>query len=318
LGRLRHTVVAYLFAGQGSQYVGMGKDLYDSFPQSKAIFDKADKVLGFSLSELCFQGPQDELIKTVNCQPAILTMSIACWEAFKAATSYELRATSYAAGLSLGEYSALVAAGAISFEDAVYLVSRRGEFMEEEARKIRGKMLSIIGLDLAKVRQISVQSNTEIANINCPGQVVVSGGIKEIEAAEKVAVEAGAKLAVILEVSGAFHSSLMKGATSKLAKELDRIKINTPDMPVVCNVTASPTDSAQEIKDNLIKQVASNVLWEDSMKFLLSKGVMNFIELGPGKVLKGLMRRIDANAQVVNIEKKEDILSFAQGGFNAS
>jgi [acyl-carrier-protein] S-malonyltransferase len=300
--------IAYLFAGQGAHYVGMGKDLYGSFPESKAIFDKADKVLGFLLSELCFRGPQERLTQTKNCQPAILTMSIAALEAFKACTAYREQSTEYAAGLSLGEYSALVAAGGISFADAVYLVRRRGEFMEEAALNKPGRMLSIIGLDLAKVKEICSQANTEVANINCPGQIVISGGIKEIEEAAKLAQDSGAKMAVILEVSGAFHSSFMKEASEKLAKELDKIKINVPKIPIVSNVTAKPVTRVEEIKDNLIKQVACSVLWEGSMKFILSKNVTTFFEFGPGKVLKGLMRRIEPNVEVINIEKKEDVL----------
>lgn len=301
--------IAYLFAGQGSQYVGMGKDLYESFPESKAIFDKADETLGFALTKLAFEGPKEQLTQTTNCQPAILTMSIACWEAFLVHTPHST-VHSYAAGLSLGEYSALVAAEALSFEDALYLVRRRGEFMEEQARKIPGKMLSIIGLDLATIRQISAETKTEIANINCPGQTVISGGVEEIDNAQKQAGECGAKMAIVLETSGAFHCSLMKEASLKLSKELESIKINMPRIPVISNVTARQVSSPEEIKDNLIKQVASSVLWEDSMKLLLSKGISNFIEFGPGKVLKGLLRRIDSNAQVVNIEKKEDILAL--------
>ena len=311
-------MVAYLFAGQGAQFVGMGKDLYETFPESKAVFDKADKVLGFSISKLCFDGPQAELTKTQNCQPAILTVSIAAFEAFKSAIRYTLYlpvrqagAIRYTAGLSLGEYSALVAAEALSFKDAVYLVRRRGEFMEEEALKKPGKMLSVIGLDLSTIKQICSQANTEIANMNCPGQIVISGGVKEIEEAQGLAKDRGAKMAMLLEVSGAFHSSFMKEAGLKLAKELEKIKISTPKHHIVSNVTAQPVNSADEIKDNLIKQVSSSVLWEDSMKFILSKNVTTFFEFGPGKVLKGLMRRIDANAQVINIEKKEDILALS-------
>lgn len=308
--------VAFLFAGQGSQYIGMGKDLYETFPESKAVFDKADKVLGFSISRLCFAGPQDELTKTVNCQPAILTMSVACWEAFKSVTDYRPKTTDYVAGLSLGEYSALVASEAISFADAVYLVRRRGEFMEEEAAKAPGRMLSVIGLDLSCVKEICLKANTELANINCPGQVVISGNVKEIEQAKALAEENGAKLTVLLEVSGAFHSSSMEEASIKLAQELEKIRINSPYLPVVCNVTGKEVNTSVEIKDNLTKQVASCVLWEDSMKFILSKNVTKFYEFGPGKVLKGLMRRIDANTQVTNIEKKEDILSLCPAARN--
>jgi len=302
-------MVGYLFAGQGSQYIGMGKDLYDAFPESKAIFDKADKALGFSLSGLCFQGPQEELKKTNNSQPAILTVSIAALEAFERAVKPQGdKAASFTAGLSLGEYSALVAAKAISFTDAVYLVRRRGELMEEEASKRPGKMLSIIGLDLAAVKDICAAVKVEIANINCPGQIVISGGAKEIELARGLAQERQVKMAVVLEVSGAFHSSFMKEASVKFTREIDKIKINKPKIPVVSNVSAKPVVSPEEIKDSLIKQIFSPVLWEDSMKFILSQGVRNFIEFGPGKVLKGLMRRIDSDAQVVSLEKKEDIL----------
>jgi len=302
--------VAFLFAGQGTQYIGMGKDLSEAFPESKAVFDKADRILGFSISKLCFQGPQEELTKTQNCQPAILTVSIAALEAFGSRLKAQGSRPSCVAGLSLGEYSALVAAEAISFEDAVYLVRRRGEFMEEEALRYPGKMASILGLDLAGVKNICRQTNAEIANINCPGQIVISGGAHEIGEAAGLAQEQGAKKVILLEVSGAFHSSLMKEASLKLAQELDKIKINTPKIPVVSNVSAKPVTSPAEIRKNLTKQVASSVLWEDAMRFMLAQGIAKFFEFGPGKVLKGLLRRIDEKAQVVNIEKKEDILSL--------
>jgi [acyl-carrier-protein] S-malonyltransferase len=282
----------------------MGKDLSDNYPQAKAIFDKADKVLGFSISQLCFNGPLEELTKTKNCQPAIVTMSIACWQAY---LSRNPKIDGYMAGLSLGEYSALVAAEALSFEDAVYLVSRRGQFMEEEAKAHPGKMLSIIGPDLVVVKEVCAETGAEVANINCPGQTVISGSPEAITRAQSLAKEKGAKLAVILEVSGAFHSSFMQGACLKLAKELEKIKINIPKFPVICNVTGKPVSTADQIRQNLIKQVSASVLWEDSMKLILSNGAVNFMEFGPGKVLKGLMRRIDSNAQVTNIEKSADI-----------
>ena len=300
-------MVGYLFAGQGSQYVGMGKDLWGSFPQSKAIFEQADKVLGFSISDLCFNGPLQELTKTNYCQPAIVTMSIACWQAY---LSKNPQIDGYLAGLSLGEYSALVACGALNFEDAVYLVWRRGQFMEEEALAHPGKMLSLIGLDLAVVKDICMEVKAEVANINCPGQIVISGSAESISLALVSAKEKGAKLAVVLEVSGAFHSSFMRGASLKLAQELEKININPPKFPIICNVTGKPIFTASEIKQNLIQQVSSSVLWEDSMKLILSKGVINFVEFGPGKVLKGLMRRIDSRAQVVNIEKAEDVFKL--------
>jgi len=299
-------MVGYLFAGQGSQYVGMGKDLYETFPESKAVFDKADKILGFSITDLCFNGPLEELTQTSNCQPAIVTVSIACWQAY---LSKNPQINGYMAGLSLGEYSALVAAGALNFQDAVYLVWRRGQFMEEEAAKYPGKMLSVIGLDLTQIKEICAEVKAEVANINCPGQIVISGSVESINQAQILAKEKGAKLAVALEVSGAFHSSFMQGAALKLARELEKISISSPKFPVICNVTGNPVLTASEIKQNLIQQVSASVLWEDSMKLILSNGVNNFIEFGPGKILKGLMRRIDSSAQVSNIEKKTDLES---------
>ena len=218
-----------------------------------------------------------------------------------------LQIDGYMAGLSLGEYSALVVAGALNFEDAILLVRRRGEFMEEAATKYPGKMLSIIGLDLAKVKEICLETKAEVANINCPGQIVISGNGQAVEKARILAEGKGAKLAVILEVSGAFHSSFMQEAALKLAKELEKIKIMAPEFPVISNVTAKSVTGPEEIKQNLMRQVSASVLWEDSMKFILSKGVFSFMEFGPGKVLRGLLRRIDSSVQVVNIEKKADI-----------
>jgi len=289
----------------------MGKDLYEAFPESRRVFEQADQELGFALSRLCFEGPEAELRKTNNCQPAILTMSIAAWEAYKRVAGGEWRVASCTAGLSLGEYSALVAAGVMDFKDAVRVVRRRGEFMEEAAAARPGGMLSIIGLDVPAVKEICGKAGIEIANLNCPGQTVVSGSVEGIRNAQALAKEKGAKLAVILEVSGAFHSSFMKEAGARVAAELAGIRLQAPAMEVFANVTAAPQADAALIRANLEKQVSGSVLWEDSVRGMLAKGIKTFYEFGPGKVLKGLMRRIDSGVEVIPIEKKEDILKLS-------
>jgi [acyl-carrier-protein] S-malonyltransferase len=302
--------VAFLFAGQGSQYIGMGKDLYESFPESKAVFDKANEELGFDLRGLCFQGQEQMLKMTQICQPAVLTVSIACWEAFRAKNKTE---PAFAAGLSLGEYSALVACGALAFADAVKLVRKRAELMEEAAMKYPGKMAAIIGLNKEEVNAVCLKAagKVDIANLNSPGQTVISGEKEALDRAKKLALEKGAKMAVDLEVSGAFHSQLMWEAAMEFQRFLDRTPFNPPKIPVVSNPDALAKYKVVDIKESLVRQIYKPVLWEDSMRFILSQGVRNFIEFGPGKVLKGLMRRIDPAAEVVSIEKKEDIENAA-------
>ncbi|MFH1190790.1 MAG: ACP S-malonyltransferase [Candidatus Omnitrophota bacterium] len=297
-------MVGYLFAGQGSQYVGMGKDLWDSFPQSRAIFEKADEVLGFSISDLCFNGPLEELTKTNNCQPAIVTMSVACWQVY---LSRNPRIAGYMAGLSLGEYSALIAGEVFTFEDGLKLVRRRAEIMEEATFKHPGKMAAVLELPLDKVKDICLKSGAEVANINAPGQIVISGKKDAVDKAKDLCVQAGAKRVIELEVSGGFHSSLMFEASVELKQRLEKMPISVPAVPVISNYTACPQYRIMQIKENLVYQIYKPVRWEESMKYMLAQGVNNFVEFGPGKVLKGLMRRIDSNAQVVNIEKAEDI-----------
>ncbi|MBU2541079.1 MAG: ACP S-malonyltransferase [Candidatus Omnitrophica bacterium] len=298
--------IAYIFPGQGAQYPGMGKDLYESSEAARRIFEKADNLLGFSLSNICFNASSEELKRTDICQPAILTVNIAALAALEEHNN-NIPSASFCAGLSLGEYAGLVAADVFTFEDALKIVCKRGQFMEEAASKTKGAMAAIIGLDEKIVRKITSDSGVYIANLNCPGQIVISGEAERLKKAAQRAKEAGALKVINLEVSGAFHSPLMKEASDKLLEELSRYTINPAKTDIVFNATAQPADSSQDIKDNLVKQVASSVLWENSMRYIINNGVSLFIELGPGKVLKGLLRRIDSSVDVLNLAKQKDV-----------
>jgi [acyl-carrier-protein] S-malonyltransferase len=298
----------FLFAGQGSQYVGMGKDLYDTFPESKAVFDQACESLGFDLKKYCFEGPAEELKPTNISQPAIVTVSIAALAAFKKKTGL---IPVYCAGLSLGEYSSLICAGTFSFKDGISLISKRGQIMEEAARKNPGKMAAVLDLAIEKIQEICVQSGAEIANLNCPGQTVITGKAEAVLKASELCSQAGAKKVIMLEVSGGFHSSLMLDAAEKLETVLIQTQMKDALIPVISNYTAQPQDKVELIRGNLVKQIHSSVRWEESVRFMLAQGVTRFFEIGPGKVLKGLMRKIDPAAQVVNIDKAEEILKLA-------
>jgi len=299
--------VAFLFVGQGSQYVGMGKDLYENFPEAKSVFDKAQGVLSFDLKQFCFEGPEEKLKVTNISQPAIVTVSIAAFEAFKSRNNIK---PVFMAGLSLGEYSALIASGSISFEDGIRLIKIRGELMDEASRKYPGKMAAVLDLPVEKIKEICLGCGAEVANLNCPGQVVITGSTAAINKASVLSTEQGAKRVIPLEVSGAFHSSLMSEASVGLKKSLENVPIKDPLVPVISNYSAFPQKRASQIKDNLVYQMRSSVRWEDSMKFILSQGISNFIEFGPGKILKGLMRKIEPSAKVTNIEKVGDILNL--------
>ncbi|MFC3746709.1 ACP S-malonyltransferase [Paenibacillus sp. GCM10012306] len=298
--------IAFVFPGQGAQAVGMGKDVYEAISDSRAVFDKGDEVLGFPLSTLVFEGPDSDLKQTVNTQPALLTASVAYLEALRGLGVKP----DYVAGHSLGEYSALVAAGVLSYEDAVRLVRLRGRFMEEAVPGGQGAMAAVLGAEreaLAELcRSISEESGlVELANVNCPGQIVVSGSQAGVESVVQRVKEAGGKRAIPLEVSGPFHSSLMKEAADRLADELKNITFNTPSVPVVVNVTASPVSDPEEIRELLVRQVYSPVLWHDSVEWMISEGVDTFVEIGSGSVLTGLIRKIDKSVKLVNINSLE-------------
>ncbi|MCX5715599.1 MAG: ACP S-malonyltransferase [Candidatus Omnitrophica bacterium] len=296
---------AYIFPGQGSQYAGMGKDLYNNYPIARETFEQANRALGFDIAKLCFEGPLEELTRTENCQPAILTVSIAALKAFQNANKkFEPRA---ALGLSLGEYAALVAAEAIAFGDAVRLVRLRGRFMEEAAKEFPGKMASILGITAEVAEDICKEAGCEVANLNCPGQVVISGSGESVEKAMAISKTKGASRAIPLAVSGPFHSSLMSRAGQRLKEELSRISLFEPDLPVISNVNATPEIRPEVIKENLIDQVSCSTYWEDSIRYVVSQKINTFLEIGPGKVLKGLLKRIDPNLIVHNIETSDDI-----------
>jgi len=291
--------IALLFAGQGAQIVGMGKDLAAQFPSAKNWFDRANAALGYDLTKICFDGPESELTKTENAQPGIFLVSWVCFELLKERVpQLKFGAT---AGLSLGEFTALTAAGAVSFEDGLRVVRQRGKFMQEACDTTKGGMAAVIGLDEAPTREVCAEAGVVLANLNCPGQLVVSGEAEKISKAVELAKAKGTKRAIPLPVAGAYHSPLMASAQPKLQNELAKIKISAPTVPVISNVTAQPHNSPSEISSRLVEQVTSSVLWENSMRYLLSQGFTRFIELGPGTALSGFMKRIDKSAKMLNV-----------------
>lgn len=302
---------ALIFPGQGAQYVGMGSDLYQQFPAAKVIFEKANHILGFNIAKLCFEGPKEELMRTDLCQPAILTVSVAALRVLESALPSPLLPKAVL-GLSLGEYTALVAAGSLSFEDAVSLVRRRGQFMEEASRQNPGTMASVIGLSLEDAKKVCLETGIWIANLNSPGQIVISGAKEKVEAASNLAKERGARKVIPLDVSGAFHSGLMESVAQRLKAEIDKIEIKPPKIKVVTNVDAGYESSPDEIKANLVTQVKSPVLWEDSIRLLSAESVKRYIEVGPGKVLTGLLIRIDPALECLNVETAADLAAVKE------
>jgi [acyl-carrier-protein] S-malonyltransferase len=290
---------ALLFAGQGAQTIGMGKDLAEKFPSARAWFDRANAALGYDLASICFNGLDAELTKTENAQPGIFLVSWVAFQLLKEqAPSLRFDAT---AGLSLGEFTALAAAGAMSFEDGLRVVRQRGKFMQEACDATRGGMAAVIGLDEAPTREVCAEAGVVLANLNCPGQLVISGETDKIAKAVELAKAKGARRAIALPVAGAYHSPLMAGAQAKLQTELAKITISAPSVPVISNVTALSQGTPTGISSRLVEQVTSPVLWEKSMRYLLTHDFTRFIELGPGTALGGFMKRIDKNAQMLNV-----------------
>ncbi len=293
---------AMMFPGQGSQYAGMGKDLAANFDAAKQVFEEADEALSFSISRLCFEGPEEDLQLTENTQPAILTTSVA---AFRALQSEGFAVPSFVAGHSLGEYSALVAAGAISLADAVRTVRARGRYMQEAVPVGTGAMAAVLGGDRAAIESICEQASEgqicSVANINSPGQVVIAGNTEAVDRAVEL-LKAVAKRVVKLNVSAPFHCALMKPAQDRLAFELEQLSFSEPGTPVVTTVDAAVTTAPAELRDALLRQVSAPVRWVESMELLIRQGVGNFVEVGPGKVLSGLMRQINRDVNCVNVE----------------
>jgi [acyl-carrier-protein] S-malonyltransferase len=300
--------MAFIFPGQGSQHPGMGRDLAEKFPAARKVFEEADEALGFSLSELCFNGPAEQLQLTENTQPAILTVSIA---ALRAAQAEGFPRAEFVAGHSLGEYSALVAAGALNLGDAIRTVRARGRYMQQAVPVGAGAMAAILGADLETVNagceEASQGEVCSAANINSPGQVVIAGAAGAIDRAIVILKERGAKRAMKLNVSAPFHCAMMKPAQDRLASDLDTIQFSDSEMPLVTNVDARAVRSGDLLRDSLVRQVSQPVRWLESVEFLISQGVKTFIEIGPGKVLSGLVRQIDRSVQCVNVEDEASL-----------
>ena len=294
--------VAYVFPGQGAQWVGMGRDLYESFDSSRAVFEQADEVMGFPLTRLCFDGPEDELRQTINAQPAVVTVSFACLKAMQELSgNKELPPPVFLAGHSLGEYTTLAAAGVLDFATTVHLARERGRLMHEAGCKRPGSMAAVIGLEETLLAGICEETGTEIVNINCPGQLVISGAVENINKAISLAKSRGTPRVIPLQVSGAFHTQLMQPAVDGMSEVIGALSFREPATPIIANTTAQPLTTADLIKEELLRQLCNCVQWQSSIEYMVDNGVSTFIEIGPGKVLTGLIKRINKNVEILNV-----------------
>lgn len=297
---------AFLFPGQGAQVVGMGKALYDTLPEAKALFDQADDILGYSLTDLCFNGPIEQLSTTVISQPALFVTSLAALESLKKTNPEVVEACSCAAGLSLGEYTALACAGSLSFEDGLRLVAERGKAMQSAADATPSGMVSLLSAEIPVVEELCEKAREgeilQIANLLCPGNTVVSGTKAACERVVKLAEETGAARPIALAVAGAFHTPIMRPADERLAEVLAGVQISTPKFPVISNVDAEAHNDPDEIRAILVRQILSPVQWETTIRKLIADGYDSFWEIGPGRVLRGLMKRIDRKIPCQGVE----------------
>ena len=300
--------VAFVFPGQGSQSVGMGRDLFDNSPEARWVFEEADETVGFSLSGLCFNGPEEDLRQTLHTQPAIMMVSIACLRAVLA-NGYNI-SPNYVAGHSLGEYTALVAAGVLSFADGMHLVQERARLMQEAGEQCPGGMAAVIGLDLVSLEEVCQETGTQIANLNSPEQIVISGTNQGLAWAMDLAKARGAKRVIRLSVSGAFHSPLMESAVEGLTKAVDQCEFSRPDVPVVANFTAEPKSTAEEVREGILRQICGCVRWQPSVEYMIDAGVSTFVEIGPGQVLTGLIKRINRDVELVNMNSMDSIAAI--------
>ena len=303
---------AWLFPGQGAQHVGMGKDLYEQVPAARAVFEAADEALGFALSTLCFEGPEDELTRTINTQPALVTHAIAALVAAIESGSVSGR-PDFVAGHSLGEYAALIAAGAVSFEDGLRLVRERGRLMQEACDAVPGTMAAVLGLEPEQVAAICAEHGAALCNINAPGNITIGGTVPAVEAASAAASAAGASRVVALSVAGAFHTPLMAPAAEGMRVALGEANFAAPRVPVVSNVTAEPLAVGRAFAQELTDQITSPVRWVESVQTMLDGGASSFIEFGPGRVLTGLVKRIGKDAETRNVATAEDAAVGAAG-----